>query len=43
LKALSFKIAAEKLENRTYIISLEGKNNQNEFEPIADYVFRVRR
>ena len=43
LKSLSFKIAAEKLESRTYIIALEGKNQQNEYESIADYTFRVRR
>ena len=43
LKALSFTIPAEKLENRTYIISLEGQNRQNDFESIADYTFRVRR
>lgn len=43
LKALSFTIPAEKLENRTYIISLEGQNPQGEFESIADYTFRVRR
>lgn len=43
LKSLSFKIGAEKLENRTYIISLEGKNKQNEFESIADYTLRIRR
>jgi len=43
LKALSFTLPAEKLENRTYIISLEGQNPQSEFESIADYTFRVRR
>jgi hypothetical protein len=43
LKALSFILPAEKLENRTYIISLEGQNPQSEFESIADYTFRVRR
>jgi len=43
LKSLSFTISAEQLENRTYIISLEGQNPQNEFESIADYTFRVRR
>ncbi len=43
LKALSFTLPAEKLENRTYIISLEGQNLQSEFESIADYTFRVRR
>jgi len=43
LKSLSFKIGAEKLQNRTYIISLEGKNKQNEYESIADYTLRVRR
>lgn len=43
LKALSFTLPAEKLGNRTYIISLEGQNPQNEFESIDDYTFRVRR
>lgn len=43
LKSLSFKIPAETLKNRTYIISLEGRNPQNEFESIADYTLRVRR
>lgn len=43
LKSLSFTLPAEKLENRTYIILLEGQNPQSEFESIADYTFRVRR
>ena len=43
LNALSLKIPAEKLENRTYIIFLEGKKGENVFESIAEYVFRVRR
>jgi hypothetical protein len=43
LKSLSFKIGANDLKERTYIISLEGKNKQNEFESIADYTLRVRR
>jgi len=43
LKALSFTLPVEKLENRTYIISLEGQNPQSEFESIDDYTFRVRR
>jgi hypothetical protein len=43
LRALSFTIPAEKMENRTYIISLEGQNPQKEFESIADYTLRVRR
>ncbi len=43
LKSLSFMISAEKLENRTYIIFLEGRNAQNEFESVAEYSFRVRR
>ena len=38
-----FTIDASKLENRTYIISLEGENESNELESIADYTFRVRR
>ncbi|HVE57132.1 MAG TPA: hypothetical protein VNB22_09905 [Pyrinomonadaceae bacterium] len=43
LKSLSFMLPAEKLQNRTYVISLEGQNPQSEFESIADYTFRVRR
>ncbi|HEY8561667.1 MAG TPA: hypothetical protein VIL74_14925 [Pyrinomonadaceae bacterium] len=43
LASLSFTMPAAKLENGTYIISLEGKNSQNEFESIADYTFRARR
>jgi hypothetical protein len=43
LKSLSFTIPAEKLENRTYIIFLEGRNAENEFESIGEYTFRVRR
>jgi hypothetical protein len=43
LKALSFKISADKLEQRTYIVFLEGQNARGEFESISEYVFRVRR
>lgn len=43
LKSLNFTLPAEKLENRTYIIFLEGKNAQNSSESIAEYTFRVRR
>ena len=43
LNALSFKIPADKLQNRTYIISLEGWNSKQEFDSIADYTIRVRR
>lgn len=43
LKALSFRTSAEKLESRTYIIFLEGKNANGEFESIDEYTFRVRR
>ena len=43
LKLSTFTIPAEKLENRTYIIFLEGKNAAGEFESVADYTFRVRR
>lgn len=43
LKSLNFTISAEKLENRTYLIFLEGRNAQNEFESVAEYIFRVRR
>jgi hypothetical protein len=43
LKSLSFGLPAEKLENRTYMIFLEGQNAKNEFESITEYSFRVRR
>jgi len=43
LKALSLKISADKLENRTYIVFLEGQNARGEFESISEYTFRVRR
>lgn len=43
LKSSSFTIPAEKFDDRTYIIFLEGKNTANEFESIAEYTFRVRR
>jgi len=43
LKALSFMLPTVKLENRTYMIFLEGRNSQNQFESIAEYTFRVRR
>lgn len=43
LKSFSFKISADKLENRTYIVFLEGQNARGEFESIAEYTFRVRR
>lgn len=43
LKSLNFSISSDKLENRTYVIFLEGKNKEGEFESIAEYTFRVRR
>jgi anti-sigma factor RsiW len=43
LRSLNFTIPAEKLENRTYVVFLEGKNAENVFESIAEYSFRVRR
>jgi len=43
LKSLSATIPVEKLENRTYIIFLEGQNDKAEFESISEYTFRVRR
>lgn len=43
LKSSNFRIPVEKLENRTYIVFLEGKNDGNKFESVADYSFRVRR
>lgn len=43
LKSSNFTIPAANLENRTYIIFLEGKNAANEFESVAEYSVRVRR
>lgn len=43
LKSLRLILPANKLENRTHIIFLEGRNTQNTFEPVAEYTFRVRR
>ncbi len=43
LKSLNITLPAQKLENRTYIIFLEGQNAQNTPEPVAEYTFRVRR
>ena len=43
IKSLSLTISAAKLENRTYIICLEGQNAQREFESVTEYTFRVRR
>ncbi len=43
LKSLSFSIPAEKLENRTYMVYLEGQNAAKEFQSAAEYTFRVRR
>lgn len=43
LKSLNLTLPAKKLENRTYIIFLEGQNAQNPAESVAEYSFRVRR
>ncbi|CAN5382027.1 hypothetical protein BH10ACI1_BH10ACI1_12320 [soil metagenome] len=43
LKSLNFTLSADKLENRTYVIFLEGRTAQNSLESVADYTFRVRR
>jgi hypothetical protein len=43
LRSLNFTIPAEKLENRTYIVFLEGQNAKKEFESVTEYAFRVRR
>jgi len=43
LKSLNFILPAKKLENRTYIIFLEGQNAQNPAESVTEYSFRVRR
>ncbi len=43
LKSLNLTLSADKLENRTYIIFLEGKTAENPPESVAEYTFRVRR
>lgn len=43
LKSLNLDIAVERLENRTYLIFLEGQNGQNPAESITEYTFRVER
>ena len=43
LKTLNLTLSADKLENRTYIIFVEGTNAQNSPETIAEYTFKVRR
>ena len=43
LKSLNLTLPAKKLENRTYIIFLEGQNAPNTPESVAEYSFRVRR
>jgi len=43
LKSLNLTLPAKKLENRTYIIFLEGQKAQNTPESVAEYTFRVRR
>ena len=44
LKSLNLTLPAIKLENRTYIIFLEGQNAQNQpAESITEYTFSVRR
>jgi anti-sigma factor RsiW len=42
LRSFRFRVPASKLESRTYIIFLEGKNAAGTAEPIAEYTFRVR-
>lgn len=43
LKSLRFAIPAAKLENRTYVVFLEGLSEQKLPESVAEYTFRVRR
>ena len=43
LKSFNLALPAAKLENRTYMIRLEGKTPPDTAESIADYTFRVRR
>jgi hypothetical protein len=41
-KSLNLTIPADKLENRTYLVFLEGRA-KGDFESVAEYSFRVRR
>jgi hypothetical protein len=43
LKALSLTVPAVKLENRMYLIFLEGQNGTSPYESITEYTFIVRR
>ncbi len=43
LKSLKISLRAAKLENRTYMIFLEGENAPKDPEPITEFVFCVRR
>ncbi|MBS1793467.1 MAG: hypothetical protein JSS81_06415 [Acidobacteria bacterium] len=42
-RTLELTIAADKLENRTYLILLDGQNARSDFESVSEYSFRVRR
>ncbi|MDQ2745921.1 MAG: hypothetical protein M3T96_01510 [Acidobacteriota bacterium] len=43
LKFPNIFLPAAKLENKTYLVLLEGQNAQNPAESVAEYAFRVRR
>ncbi len=43
LKSPNLTLPANKLENRTYMIFLEGQSSKDTPEPVAEYTFRVRR
>ena len=43
LKSFNLTLPPDKLENRTYLLLLEGRNAQDPAEPLAEYTFRVRR
>lgn len=43
LKALNLNLSANQLQNRTYIIFLEGQTAKKPAESIAEYTFKVRR
>jgi hypothetical protein len=43
LRSLRFRTKSSRLENRTYVLYLEGRDPQGRLEPVAEYTFRVRR
>jgi hypothetical protein len=42
VRSLKLRLSAKNLENRTYIVFLEGLTASGSSEPVAEYTFRVR-